>query len=565
MSIDRPPMPRKRSILGRLLSALIFRVFPVLLLLAVLCSGYFLVSALVRQTNEANELASRHEAYQGTATALAASDNVNAPAVPNDGLLLVQFMTNTPEGSVPATEVPAVQPTTEAPVSQPAQPTTDPAVAPPPTLAPVGETTPVSLPTFFPPADQPAVAFVAGTAVPTKVPVIPRDYELVNILLIGDDNEVTQDGSLRTDTMLIVSINTETRTVSMLNLPRDLFVYIPTPTMTRLNTVYGIGESFGWTGGGFGLLRETIFYNFGINVHYYAKINFTGFETIVDTLGGVDIGVECRYEEYFINDIVDPNLPKEQNYHMRKLDVGYYTMDGRDALWYVRIRNKTTDFDRGRRQQQLLRAIMRKALSTGQIQKVPELWGELTKLVETNIPFDTMLGLLPIALNLNPDDIESYTMIRTYHTTPWQPTEGPLAGQAVQLPNYEPIHQLMVDFYTPPTTSQLSAAKPSVAIYNGTAHPGWDKVAASRLREAGFNAYAAGDAPAPAAQTTILDFVGSDKGSLTPELIKTLRLPDSSASTQPDPARQVDYQIVVGEDYNSCAAEGYRAGEDGAS
>jgi polyisoprenyl-teichoic acid--peptidoglycan teichoic acid transferase len=326
--------------------------------------------------------------------------------------------------------------------------------------------------------------------------------------------------------------------------------------------VYGIGESFGWSGGGFGLLRETIFYNFGINVHYYARVDFTGFETIIDTLGGVDIGVECRYEEYFINDVVDPNLPKEQNYHMRKLDVGYYTMDGRDALWYVRIRNKTTDFDRGRRQQQLLRALLRKALSSGQLQKVPELWGELTQLVETNIPFETMVGLLPIALNLNPDDIESYTMIRTYHTTPWQPPEGPLAGQAVQLPNYEPIRQLMVDFYTPPTSSQLTAAKPTVAIYNGTSHPGWDKVAASRLRESGFNAYAAGDAPSPTTQTSILDFVGSDKGSLTPELIETLRLPSTSATVQPDPARQVDYQIVIGEDYNSCAAEGYRAGEE---
>jgi len=56
--------------------------------------------------------------------------------------------------------------------------------------------------------------------------------------------------------------------------------------------------------------------------------------------------------------------------------------------------------------------------------------------------------------------------------------------------------------------------------------------------------------------------VGSDKGSLTSDLIKSLRLPESSATIQPDPARQVDYQIVIGEDYNSCAAEGYRAGEE---
>jgi LCP family protein required for cell wall assembly len=420
----------------------------------------------------------------------------------------------------------------------------------------------VTLPTFFPPAEQPGVAEVAGTAVPTKVPVIPRDYELINILFIGTDDEVTQDGSLRTDVMLIVSINTETRTVSMLSLPRDLFVYIPTPTMTRLNTVYGIGESFGWTGGGFGLLRETIFYNFGINVHYYAKVNFTGFQTIIDTLGGVDMAVECTYEDYYLKDQVDLTKPKEENYYLRKLDVGYYTMQGQEALWYVRTRNKTTDFDRGRRQQQLLRALLRKALSSGQLQKLPELWGEFTKVVETNMPFETMLGLLPIALNLDPDSIESYTMLRTYHTTPWQPTSGPFAGQYVQLPNYEPIHQLMVDFYTPPTANQLNVVKPRVAVYNGTQHPGWDKVAASLLREQGFNAYAAGQAPTAAANSTILDEVGSDKGSLVPELAKILKIPENMATIQPNTARVDDYQVIVGEDYNSCSAEGYRPGEE---
>ncbi len=556
MSIDRPAAPR--SAIRRFFNAVIFRVLPVLLLLAVLCSGYFFINALVRQTSDANEMAGRREAYAATATALTASQNASTSHIADDGLMLVQFITNTPDGG--SISAATAQPTTAASIAATPLPTEAPPVAQP-TTAPVGPSTPVTLPTFFPPSDQPAVAEVAGTAVPTKVPVIPRNYELINILLLGTDSEVTKDGSLRTDVMLILSINTETRTVSMLSLPRDLFIYIPTPTLTRLNTVYGIGESFGWTGGGFGLLREAIFYNFGINVHYYVKVDFTGFETVIDSLGGVDIGVECAYQDYYPKAVIDPNLPVEQNYEMRTLDVGYYTLKGFDALWYVRTRNKTTDFDRGRRQQQLLKALLRKALSSGQLAKVPELWNDITKVIETNIPFETVLGLLPIGLNLDPDSLQSFTMQRTYHTTPWQPTSGPFAGQAVQLPNYEPIHQLMVDFYTPPTTSQLTVVKPRVAVYNGTQHVGWDKVAASRLREEGFNAYAAGPAPTPSAQTTILDAVGSDKGSRTPELLKILKLAENRITIQPDPARVNDYQVVVGDDYNSCAAEGYRPGE----
>src|SRR5688500_8582421 len=79
MSIDRPPVPYQRSAIRRFFSALMFRVLPVLLLLAVLCSGYFLINALIRQTNDSNELAGRRDAYRGTATALAASENVNRP------------------------------------------------------------------------------------------------------------------------------------------------------------------------------------------------------------------------------------------------------------------------------------------------------------------------------------------------------------------------------------------------------------------------------------------------------------------------------------------------------
>ena len=71
----------------------------------------------------------------------------------------------------------------------------------------------------------------------------------------------------------------------MLSLPRDLLVYIPSGRMGRLNTAYGIGENLSWDpGGGFGLLRQTLFYNFGINVHYHARVNFSGFEAVIDRL-----------------------------------------------------------------------------------------------------------------------------------------------------------------------------------------------------------------------------------------------------------------------------------------
>lgn len=499
------------------------RLLPVLLLIAVGWTGWHALQAGLRAAQTNATSAARQPDYAATAGAISERDT---------GATLrrvAQFVTNTPDAPAPtATPQPL--------------PASVPDVPPTPFIAP----------TIFAPPDAP-MAMIAGTAVPTRVPLIPRNFELVNIMLLGSDDEIATDGTLRTDTMLIVSINTEAKTVSVLSLPRDLFVYVPTPTMTRLNTVYGIGESFGWQGGGWGLLRETIFYNFGINVHYFAKVNFSGFETIIDTLGGVEIAVDCLYQDYYPKEVIDPSLPVEQNYELRTLPVGYYRFNGFDALWYARTRRLADDFDRGRRQQQMLRAIFRAALQQGLINSVPQLWGEITQVVTTNIPFDVMLGLLPIALQVNPDDIQNYTLVRTYHTTPWQPTEGAFAGQFVQLPVYEPIRQLLTEFYQPPTRNRVSLQQPRITIYNASGNSDWDKVAAYKLREVGLIATAAGGAPFQE-RTTIVDYMADDKGSPLAVMLRALNLTPSAVIVQPDPNRQTDYSVILGADYRSCTS-----------
>nr|MCU0514822.1 LCP family protein [Anaerolineae bacterium] len=294
--------------------------------------------------------------------------------------------------------------------------------------------------------------------------------------------------------------------------------------------------------------------------HYYARINFTGFEAIVDALGGIELAVDCQYEDYYPIaplDQLDLTRPIEENYKLRTLPVGFYSFNGFDALWYARTRRATDDFDRNDRQQRVIRAVFRKALQTGQLAQLPELWTQFTGVVETNVPFELMLGILPIALNLNPEAIETFTLIRTYHTTPWQPPTGPFAGQSVQLPVYEPIRQLLTDFYTPPTGSQLNRALPPIAVYNGSPNPDWDKVAAGRLRDEGFNAYAAGAADNAAyTDTLLLDNAALDKDSLADDIADLLNITPAHITVQPDPNRQADYRVIVGANYNSCSAPG---------
>jgi LCP family protein required for cell wall assembly len=524
-----------RSILtvARFLFRVVLYVVPVVLLLMIGWTAIQAIGSYSSQQTRRQVLQDRQDDYMLTATAMTSDDSASAQRVQ---LVQQVFATNTPDAS-------AVEDDPE-PSITPIPP------QPPATVDAPAESTPFELPEFYFPREPEAGLVLEGTAVPTQVPTVPREYELVNIVLLGADEELTTDSFLRTDTMIVVSINTETGSVAMLSLPRDMFVYIPSGIMGRLNLAYGIGENIGWQpSGGFGLLRETIFYNFGINVHYYARVNFSQFETIIDTLGGVDIGVDCAYQDYYPVDDFDINKPVEENYYLRTLDIGYYTFNGFDALWYARTRKISDDFDRGRRQQQLLRAIWRKARDNGLITNLPSLWGDLTDVVETNIPFDTMLGLLPYAVNLDISNIENFNLVRTYHTTPWQPP----SGDYVQLPVYEPIATMMRDFYTPPTENQLSLTGPSIAVYNASGNENWDMVASERLRWEGLNAVALGESESGVlASSHVIDQLASDKGSIIPSINDALNLSLAQVEVQPNPNREYDYQVFIGQDYSSC-------------
>ena len=244
MTQTTPPLPR-RSRIRRFFSFIMFRFVPLLLILGTVWTGAQVIAAFSRQYNAYNDITARHDAYSGTATAIATANDTDVQSnslfpADDSGLVMVQFSTNTPEGGSTSPEVVITPTSSDILNSVTATPTPIPSPLPPTS----SQATPVTIPTIIPPLAQPPVTELDGTAVPTQVPLIPREHVLVNIMILGGDDEVTDDSTVRTDTMIIVSINTETHTVSMFSLPRDLWVYMPTnnPAMTRLNTVFGIGR-----------------------------------------------------------------------------------------------------------------------------------------------------------------------------------------------------------------------------------------------------------------------------------------------------------------------------------
>ncbi len=499
-----------------------------MLLLAFAWTAAQILSSIDKTAPYSSTTEARQEAYRATATALA-SEGSQLDLHANSAIVLLQEVSaNTP----PAVTSPVVPSTTETI-----------AATPPPDN--------INLPTLLLPSDPAEGKSMAGTQVPTRVPEIRRDHTLINFMLLGSDEELTQDDFIRTDTMIVVSLNLETGTVSMLSLPRDLFVYIPHGSMGRLNTAFGIGELKNWKpDGGFGLLRQTIFYNFGINVHYYARVNFSGFESIIDRLGGVDIAVDCAYRDYYPVDNPNKAAGDSVTYRWRTLPVGYYRFSGFDALWYARIRKYTDDFDRGRRQQLLLRGIWRQLRSQGLLTTIPQVWGDVVEIVDTDIPFDLVLRLLPYLINLELSDMENFTFRKIYHTSKWTTPDG----YEVLLPNPNTVAQLMQDFYTPPSSNQVTLAGRSIAVYNASGQENWDIVASERLRWDGYNAVALG--PLENGQiyssSVLVDNVASAKGSLVPGLIQALNMSEDQVHQEPKANRQYDYQVFIGPDYESC-------------
>jgi LCP family protein required for cell wall assembly len=142
-------------------------------------------------------------------------------------------------------------------------------------------------------ASQPQAAAPVVTPEPTP--------SFINILLLGSDERPDETGPSRTDTMILLSINPQEKTLGMLSMPRDLWVPIPGQNITtKINTAYGIGEAQAYAGGGAQLAKDTVSSLIGRPVDYFVRVNFDGFRELIDLIGGVDVVVASTIhdEEY---------------------------------------------------------------------------------------------------------------------------------------------------------------------------------------------------------------------------------------------------------------------------
>jgi len=428
--------------------------------------------------------------------------------------------------------------------------------SPTPTLTPTPS--PTSTPTYtptpsttpHPPVALPAPSVILTSTnptphplpVPESMPLVEQPNDVINILLLGSDQQDIGSAG-RTDVIIVVSVEPDLPSVSLLSIPRDFYAWIPGHGFDKINTAYSYGERNHYPGGGPGLIKATIEYNLGIRVHYYARAGFDGFIKIVDALGGVDVAVECPLSDTF-PDVSSPTGQTDVDWLP-----GIHHLDGKHALWYARSRWSTSDFDRNRRQQQVLRGLYRQVMTLDIVPKIPQLWGTLNETVSTDLGLDEMLYLGAIGSRLNTINVKS----RFVGKSVLQSWTAPNGGY-VLVPYYDALASLVSEALEPPANARALQRAFRVEVWNGTPFEGLGHVAAERLRWEGFEVVSVGPADGAYPRTQIVDFTTSAKGSAIPLLMSLYKRDNSDVVSQPTEGSAVDFRVVLGSDYDPCVA-----------
>ncbi|BCX04832.1 MAG: hypothetical protein KatS3mg053_2770 [Candidatus Roseilinea sp.] len=478
-------------------------------------------------------------------------------------------MPPTPTPLPTATATPRPSPTPRpAPTNTPI-PVPSPTLAPSPTVAPAIELgalvgndvalpdVPISATTGIT-----ATALFSLTEVPPPVKPVQLPPGVINIALLGVDTRPLDKGAL-TDVIIIASIDPNIPAVTLLSIPRDTLVYIPNRRMAKVNTAFAAGPD---------VFRQTIKYNFGLNVDYYVTINFAGLVNAVNTLGGIEVIATCPLYQVFPKDpyyFADPVTPLTvtvpytdsftgevwqpgQAVPTQTISIprpGVYTLNGMQALAYARARYGVPggDVDRTRRAQRVVRALLSKARSDGliTITRLPALLDQFARNVKTDLTLDQILSLAAQADRFDDGIIRS----RYFDGVGMTSTTLPVVG-AVLIPDRDNITPYLQMAMSVPLNQQAGAGIP-VEVWNGTRQPDFGIVAADRLRELGFDVVSIQDADGIYPRTQVIDFTTTKKGSAIPLLQRALGVRPENIIAQPNPEGP-RYRIIAGQDFDPC-------------
>jgi LCP family protein required for cell wall assembly len=389
---------------------------------------------------------------------------------------------------------------------------------------------------------------------PGDAPLLVQAPGTMNVLLLGSDN-AADPRYARTDTLLVASINPDMPSVSLLSFARDLQVRIPGHTDDRINTAYEYGYLLNYPGGGPAFLALVLRKNFGIKIDYYVRVDFSGFVNIVDQLGGVQVIVECELHDTFPDASSVLNHTKMRG--TQDLDVypGIMQLDGYQALMYSRSRESTTDFDRARRQQKVLRGLFSKVKKSNLLANALPLYQESQQYIETDLGLASMPKFVDIATRM--DNLAIKTRVITY---PVIKAFTRADGAMVLLPTKDTIPYITEALSPPP--GNRAQNRINVEVVNASGRKDMEAVAADRLAWEGFSVVSTSISDTVEAATQIVDYTTTPKGSPISRLASIFGVRQTNITAQPGgEGGNAVAQIILGKNYNSCPSTSTIAGD----
>lgn len=386
--------------------------------------------------------------------------------------------------------------------------------------------------------------------------------ERINILVMGRGGD-NHPGGLLTDSIMVVSMQTKEKKIAMMSIPRDLVVPIEGHREDKINTAYANGYNDYLNknckkkntsdckndamAAGANLTKKTVSDVFGIPINYYAVVDFVGFQKIIDEIGGVDVYVE--------KNLYDPFYPADdmKGYKPFNIKAGQQHLDGVTALKYARSRETTSDFDRARRQQQIISSIKEKTLKLGFLanpKKILDMVNIVGDHVRTNLSPTDIKDLASLIKDMDTSNIISRVLSNS--------NDGPLVSDSStgtyylrpKNGNYNQLKTIASNIFN----ETVEAETADIEVLNGSKISGAGGRLATALKSYGYTIVNIQSSKAASTKTYIYDYSnGAKKETLAflkdalvnAEVVKKTR----TASTKGD------ITILIGDNYKELTAK----------
>ena len=380
----------------------------------------------------------------------------------------------------------------------------------------------------------------------------------VNILLLGlDTSSVSEStdrqGPPKTDTMILVTIDPLSQTIGALSIRRDLLVDIPEGVgEKKINMAYTYGEGMNLPGGGPGLSVETVEQFLGININYYAEVNFDAFVKFIDEIDGINVT------------ITQPMLADwNGNGKPFWIEPGDYTLPGSYALAFARCREGCgDDYGRGSNQLAMIQAVRDRIFNNYMLPKLvakaPTLYNEVASGIKTNMTLSEAIQLGTLMIQIPKGNMKTYNIDTSAISAD---TTAVIDGavQAVLVPNMEKIRLLRDEMFAaqgsaaaPITTGNsdvLTLAKGEgarIQVLNGSMSGGLAETTATYLQGQGLNVVGTGNSDS----TLYSNIIETGTTPYTLSYLATLmNIPENHIVYHSDPNAAAEIIVYLGSDW----------------